>query len=166
MEWFNFAVSLIGSIGACATAYLMFLQYTMHKPSLDVYVRDIPGCEQRGTEAEKLQLDGFFLLDIQIELEAADDNRVLKSIKIDGAQIPGSLVNSDGRWIGGSLAEMHHGKIKTRFKVTHKPTRISLIFKPDNREQGDLLLRTGWDRLTEVDASFSYKRTHFFGSPD
>lgn len=156
-EYVNFCVTCMGAIGACATAYLMFIQLTIYRPTVEAEVTDVFG------ENLPLREKGYFLMRIRINPDPVNKVRLLKAIKIAGAEIPKTVRTHSGNWIGDKFKdcpEFHHGKTPVNLAVSplHRCT-FDLIFRPDNSEEGNLYLTTYWDRWTVIKSPFSYRKT-------
>lgn len=140
MELFFVALASIGTI---ATAIFMYPNFAASRPLLRSTVSDVPNADRRGSDGERLQKDGWFILNIQI-----------KSPK---------TMTTYPRSLSVSKAELGEKIELPEFIEADQSHVERVLIRPQNPEEGELTVRLRYGCFRSVATKCRYRRTHYFG---
>ena len=158
-----FVVGLISAIGSVLTAFFMYPNYCSTAIKFKASVRNLPLADRRGNPNEKLQEQGFFLLEITFcEIPTPTD---LKAIEVTSARIPKNLCNEYDEFTGGSIENLSFGK--SAFPIHLKKNdslTIQFPIRPQNPDGGILCVEISYGLFRKARAKCKYQRTYYYPS--
>ena len=136
-------VSLLSAIGAALTAVFTYPVYQASRPLLRARVSDVNGANVRNSEGERLQQEGWYLLNVEIKAP--------QSVAIYPRALIVKDVEFGDRVVLPEVIEPGASHVDR------------LLIRPENREEGELEVKLRFGLLGRIHTRCRYRRTHWIG---
>lgn len=155
-NFLDFLIAVFTGLTALISLRQMFTQL----PFVRAQIYDIPNSTKRNTVAEKMQMEGYFML--QITAYGGRENSHISWLKVSNCQIGESpTFNFSGEALEEPRLAKKKLSINSDYPAATEKNFVYLI-KPDNPKEGTLTVTVGFGALLRRSTKVRYRQTEYF----